>query len=129
MATSAGRSGSTLPRRRRHPPPSPARPRQPPRRHPARLPTPPPALRRKHRLGTSPKHPSRLTTYEPGMSTSTCTFSTSVSYRDAVTCNDANYLTQCHLASVSSSCHFSPPHGMGAVQRCRSRLFIGQDDT
>ena len=29
------------PRRRRHPPPSPARPRQPPRRHPARLPTPP----------------------------------------------------------------------------------------
>ena len=31
---------------------------------------------------------------------------------NAVTCNDANYLTQCHLASVSSSCHFSPPHGM-----------------
>ena len=26
-------------------------------------------LRRTHRLGTSPKHPSRLTTYEPGMST------------------------------------------------------------
>src|SRR6478735_10639916 len=35
-----------------------------------------------------------------------CTFSTSVSYRDAVTCNDANYLTRCHLAFVSYSCHF-----------------------
>src|SRR6476620_11892574 len=42
----------------------------------------------------------------------TRTFSTSVSYRDALTCNDANFLTQCHLASVSSSYHFSPPHGM-----------------
>ena len=48
------------PRRRRHPPPSPARPRQPPRRHPARLPTPPHPLQRRHRLGTSPNHPSRL---------------------------------------------------------------------
>ena len=40
------------PRRRRHPPPSPAGPRQPPRGHPARLPTPPPPLPRTHRLGT-----------------------------------------------------------------------------
>ena len=48
------------PRRRRRAPPSPARPRQPPRRHPARLPTPPHHLQRRHRLGTSPNHPSRL---------------------------------------------------------------------
>ena len=56
-------------RRRRRAPPSPARPRQPPRRHPARLPTPPHPLQRRHRLGTSPNHPSRLTSYDPGMST------------------------------------------------------------
>ena len=36
------------------PPPSPTRPRQPPRRHPARLPPPPHPLRRTHRLGTPP---------------------------------------------------------------------------
>ena len=47
-------------RRRRHPPPSSARPGQPTRRHPARLPAPPHALRRTHRLGTSPNHPRRL---------------------------------------------------------------------
>ena len=35
----------------------------------ARLPTPPHRMHRRHRLGTSPNHPSRLTTYEPGMST------------------------------------------------------------
>jgi hypothetical protein len=48
--------------------PSPACPRQPPRRHPARLPTPPHHLQRIHRLGASPNHPSRLTSYDPGMS-------------------------------------------------------------
>ena len=40
------------PRPRQHPPPSPTGARQPARRHPRRLPTPPPALRRTHRLGT-----------------------------------------------------------------------------
>ena len=45
------------PRRRRPAPPSPTRPGQPPRRHPARLPTPPHPLRRTHRLGTPPNHP------------------------------------------------------------------------
>src|SRR5205823_1303364 len=40
-------------RRRRHPPPRPTRPRQPTRRHPARLP-PPNALRREHRLEPPP---------------------------------------------------------------------------
>jgi hypothetical protein len=40
------------PRRRRHPPPSATRSGQPPRRNPARLPTPPHPLRRTHRLGT-----------------------------------------------------------------------------
>ena len=49
------------PRRRRRAPPSPARPRQPPRRHPPRLPTTPHRLQRRNRLGTSPNHPSRLT--------------------------------------------------------------------
>ena len=44
---------------------------QPPRRHPARLPTPPHHLQRTHRLGTPPNHPSRLTSYGPGMSTLT----------------------------------------------------------
>src|SRR5271156_3070884 len=57
------------PRRRRPAPSSPACPGQPTRRHPARLPTPPHPLQRTHRLGTPPNHPSRLTTYEPGMST------------------------------------------------------------
>ena len=52
---------TTTPRRRRRAPPSPARPRQPPRRHPPRLPTPPHHLQRRNRLGTSPNHPSRLT--------------------------------------------------------------------
>jgi hypothetical protein len=50
---------------------SPTRPGQPPRRHPARMPTPPHRLRRTQSLGTPPNHsqqPSRLTTYEPGMS-------------------------------------------------------------
>ena len=42
---------------------------QPTRRHPARLPTPPHRLQRTHRLGTPPNHPSRLTSYGPGMST------------------------------------------------------------
>ena len=57
------------PRRRRPAPPSPARPGQPPRRHPARLPTPPHHLRRTHRLGTPTTRPrSSLTTYDPGMS-------------------------------------------------------------
>ena len=40
------------PRRRRPAPPSPTRPGQPPRRHPARLPTPPHPLRRTQSLGT-----------------------------------------------------------------------------
>ena len=58
------------PRRRRPAPPSPTRPGQPPRRHPARLPTPPHPLRRTQSLGTPPNNPAtgRLTTYEPGMS-------------------------------------------------------------
>src|ERR1700682_3826625 len=55
------------PRRQTKPPPSPARPGQPPGGHPARLPTPPHALRRTHRLGTPGGR--SLTTYEPGMST------------------------------------------------------------
>src|ERR1700680_1705724 len=54
------------PRRQTKPPPSPARPGQPPGGHPARLPTPPHALRRTHRLGTPGGR--SLTTYEPGMS-------------------------------------------------------------
>src|ERR1700677_1381976 len=59
------------PRRRRHPPPGPAGPRQPPRRHPARLPHPPHRLQRNHRLGPphQPRnHPRRLTTCSRGMS-------------------------------------------------------------
>jgi len=36
---------------------------------PARLPAPPHALWRTHRLGAPSNHPSRLTSYEPGMST------------------------------------------------------------
>ena len=55
---------------RRPAPPSPARLGQPSRRHPARLPTPPHRLQRRHRLGTSPNHPRCLmTNYDPGMST------------------------------------------------------------
>ena len=53
------------------PPPSPPRPGQPPCRHPARLPTPPNSLRRTQSLGTPPnhpRHPRRLTPYEPGVS-------------------------------------------------------------
>jgi hypothetical protein len=68
MATSAGRSGSTSPHRRRPAPPSPTRTRQPPRRHPARLPAPPQHLRRTQRLRTPPTRQGRLTTYDPGMS-------------------------------------------------------------
>jgi transposase len=50
------------PRRRRPAPPSPTRPGQPPRRHPARLPTPPQHLRRTQSLGTpATRHRSRLT--------------------------------------------------------------------
>ena len=45
------------PRRRRPTPPSTTRPGQPPRRHPARLPTPPHPLRRTHRLGTPTNQP------------------------------------------------------------------------
>ena len=45
------------PRRRRPAPPSAARPGQPPRRHPARLPTPPHRLQRTQRLGTPPNQP------------------------------------------------------------------------
>ena len=62
------------PRRRRPPPPSPTRPRQPTRRHPPRLPHPPHPLQRKHGLGPPPTHThkrkstSRLTTYGPGVS-------------------------------------------------------------
>src|SRR6476620_1092182 len=58
-------------RGRRHPPPSPACTRQPTRRDPPRLPPPPHRLQRRHRLGTPPNHsrrPSRLTIYEPGLS-------------------------------------------------------------
>ncbi len=57
------------PRHRRPAPPSVARTGQPTRRHPARLSTPPRHLQRRHPLGTSPNHPSRLTSYDPGMST------------------------------------------------------------
>ena len=52
-------------------PPSPACTGQPTRRDPPRLPTPPHRLQRRHSLGTPPNHsrrPSRLTIYEPGMS-------------------------------------------------------------
>src|SRR5271166_502433 len=56
------------PRRRRPTPPSPARPGQPPRRHPPRLPTPPQHLRRTPSLGTPTSHNSGLTRYDPGMS-------------------------------------------------------------
>src|SRR5579875_3706397 len=59
------------PRRRRPAPPSTTRPGQPPRRHPPRLPTTPHHLQRTQDLGTPPnhpRHPSRLTTYDPGMS-------------------------------------------------------------
>jgi len=50
---------------------APAGPRQPPRRHPARLPHPPHRLQRNHRLGPphQPRnHPRRLTTCSRGMS-------------------------------------------------------------
>ena len=58
---------------RRPTPSSTTSPRQPPRRHPPRLPTPPNPVRRTQGLGTPsnrlrPK--GRLTTYEPGMSSS-----------------------------------------------------------
>jgi hypothetical protein len=45
-------------RRRQQPPPSPPRAGQPPRGHPARLPTPPCRLQRTHRVG--PPHGRRL---------------------------------------------------------------------
>ncbi len=45
------------PRHWRHPPSSSPRPRQPPGRHPARLPTSPKPLRRTQSLGTPPKQP------------------------------------------------------------------------
>ena len=45
------------PRQRRPAPPSPTRPGQPPRRHPARLPTPPHPIRRTQSLGTPPNNP------------------------------------------------------------------------
>ena len=45
------------PHRRRPSPPSAPSPRQPPRRHPARLPTSPNSLRRIQSLGTPPKQP------------------------------------------------------------------------
>ena len=45
------------PHRRRPSPPSAPSPRQPPRRHPARLPTSPNPLRRTQSLGTPPKQP------------------------------------------------------------------------
>jgi hypothetical protein len=49
-----------------------------------------------------------------------CTFSTSVSYCDALTCNDANFLTQCHLAFVSDSCPFFRTHQKPPRQSARS---------
>ena len=55
------------PRRWRHPPPSLPRARQPPRRHPPRLPTPPHSVRRTDRLGP-PDGRRLMTIYEPGMS-------------------------------------------------------------
>jgi hypothetical protein len=45
-------------RQRRHPPPGPTCPEQPPRRDPARLPAAPPALRRDPRLATA-QHQAR----------------------------------------------------------------------
>ena len=38
---------------------------------------------------------------------SICSFSNSVSSRDALTCDDATCLTRCQLALVSNPCHFS----------------------
>ena len=56
-------------RPRRYPPPSPPRPRQPARRHPARLPAPPHHLPRRHRLAE--RAPARrLTPSSRGMSRS-----------------------------------------------------------
>jgi transposase len=52
---------------RQHPPPSPPRPGQPARRHPARLPPPPHPLRRNPRLGR-PYRSCRLTPTSRGMS-------------------------------------------------------------
>ena len=46
------------------------------------------------------KWTSNLRTYKE------CSFSNRVSYSDRLTCCDARRLTQCHLASVSDSCHF-----------------------
>jgi Transposase len=54
--TVASRLLRPTPRRRRHPPPSPPRPGQPPRRHPAWLPTPPQPLQRKQSLGPPHTH-------------------------------------------------------------------------
>jgi hypothetical protein len=45
-------------------------------------------------------------------------FSNSVSPRDFLTCDDATFLTRCHRASVSISCHFSD-HDAGAFRHSR----------
>src|ERR1700738_1364652 len=67
----SGRPNALRPasRRQPHPPPSPARAGQPPRRHPARLPAPPRPLQRAHRLG-APHASGRLTLTELGCLTS-----------------------------------------------------------
>ena len=67
MATSAGRSGSTSPRRRRRAPPGAARPRQPTRWPSARLPTTTPSTA-KTPLGHIAKSPKPLDAMKGGAS-------------------------------------------------------------
>ena len=82
-APAAGPS-TTNDARRRPAPPSPPRPRQPPRRLPPRLPPHPHPLQRTHRLGppTTDTTPDRcLTTYDPGVSRSLPTSALRRGYR------------------------------------------------
>ena len=59
------RRSTTAPRRRRPPPPSATSPRQPPRRHPGRLPAPPNPLRRTQSLGTPSNNPETRAARQP----------------------------------------------------------------